>query len=329
MLELPGLAAVAGWVRLPSVCERRWVEVGGLSLEVRRLRSQDISDVWHDFRQDPDAADGVVRGGVADGRRQGGISAIQVQHEMELGSIQTAWMVLHRYRSVMVRPGRERLRGDVEVDESFIGGPEPGVRGRGALGKVLIAGAVERDHGHFGRVRLSVIDDASAVSLAAFLDANVEPGSHVITDGWSAYPSATRDRYEHTGTSVSTSGLPAHEVLPGVHRTFSLVKRWLLGTMQGSVSPEHMQAYLDEWVFRFNRHNARSRGLLFHTLLQQAVEGQPMTYNSMRKTGRTRPRPRPIQGVRGTPRSLDVGRPELPWRNQESPPREPKSRVPT
>ncbi len=241
-----------------------------------------------------------------------GISAIQVQREMELGSIQTAWMMLHRYRSVMVRPGRERLRGDVEVDESFIGGPEPGVRGRGALGKVLIAGAVERNHGHFGRVRLGVIDDASTVSLAAFLGANVEPGSHVITDGWTDYPSATRDRYKHTGTSVSASGLAAHEVLPGVHRTFSLVKRWLLGTMQGSVSPEHMQAYLDEWVFRFNRRNARSRGLLFHTLLQQALEGKPMTYNSMRKTGRTRPRPQPIQGVRETPPSLDVGHPELP-----------------
>ena len=155
------------------------------------------------------------------------------------------------------------------------------------------------------------------------------PGSHVITDGWTGYPSATRDRYKHTGTSVSASGLAAHDVLLGVHRTFSLVKRWLLGTMQGSVTPEHMQAYLDEWVFRFNRRNARSRGLIFHTLLQHSVEGKPMTYNSMRKTGRTRPRPQPIQGVRETPPSLDVGHPELPWRNQKSPPSEPKSRVPT
>ena len=105
--------------------------------------------------------------------------------------------------------------------------------------------------------------------MSAFLDANVEPGSCVITDGWSAYPAATRDRYEHRGTSIAAAGLQAqHEVLPAVHRVFSLVKRWVMGTMQGSVSPEHVQAYFDEWVFRFNRRNSRSRGLLFHTLLR-------------------------------------------------------------
>src|SRR5674476_1394664 len=225
-----------------------------------------------------------------------------------------AWVMLHRYRSVMVGPGRDRLRGDVEVDESFPGGSEPGVPGRGALGKVLFAGAVELDESGFGRARLGVIPNASAVSLAAFLDANVEPGSRVITDGWSPYPAATGDRYEHTGTSVAASGRAAHEVLPAVHRVFSLVKRWLMGTMQGSVSPEHVQAYFDEWVFRFNRRHSRSRGLLFHTLLRQAVEGQPVTYRSLRKTGRTRPAPQPARGARQLPPSLDVGRPELPWR---------------
>jgi len=203
----------------------------------------------------------------------------------------------------------------VEVDESFLGGPEPGVPGRGALGKVLFAGAVEFDQRGFGRARLGVIPDAGAVSLSAFLDANVEPGSRVVTDGWSAYPRATRDSYQHTGTSVAASGLQAHEVLPAVHRVFSLVKRWLMGTMQGSVSPEHLQAYFDEWVFRFNRRHSRSRGLLFHTLLRQAVEGQPVTYRSLRKAGRTRPPPPPAHVVRRRPQSLDVGRPELPWRS--------------
>ena len=198
--------------------------------------------------------------------------------------------MLHRYRTVMVRPGRDRLRGDVEVDESFLGGPEPGVPGRGALGKVLFAAAVEVNEGRIGRARLGVIPDASTVSLAAFLDANVEPGSRVITDGWSAYPGATRDRYTHQGTSVAASGLHAHEVLPA------------------------MQAYFDEWVFRFNRRNSRSRGLLFHTLLRQAVDGQPVTYRSLRKAGRTRPAPPPARGARQPPPSLDVGRPQLPWR---------------
>lgn len=243
-----------------------------------------------------------------------GVWATQLRREMELGSIQTAWAMLHRYRTVMVRPGRDRLRGEVEVDQSFLGGPEPGVPGRGALGKVLFAGAVEVEERGFGRARLGVIADASAESLAAFLDANVEPGSCVITDRWSAYPKATRNRYTHTGTSVAASGLQAHEVLPAVHRVFSLVKRSLMGTMQGPVSPEHVQAYFDQWVFRFNRRNSRSRGLLFHTLLRQAVDGEPVTYKSLRKAGRTRPAPPPARGARQPPPSLDVGRPELPWR---------------
>ena len=243
-----------------------------------------------------------------------GVSATQVQREMELGSIQTAWAMLHRYRTVMVRPDRDRLHGDVEVDESFLGGPEPAVPGRGALRKVLFAAAVEvEDHG-FGRVRLGVIPDASKESLAAFLEASVEPGSRVITDGWSAYPPATKGRYTHKAISVAASGKQAHEVLPGVHLVFSLVKRWIMGTLQGSVSPEHVQAYFNEWVFRFNRRHARSRGLLFYSLLLNAVAGQPVTYQSLRKTGRTRPGPAPTARPHSSPRSLDVGQPQLPWR---------------
>ena len=245
-----------------------------------------------------------------------GVSATQVQREMEFGSIQTAWAMLHRYRSVMVRPGRDRLIGEVEVDESFLGGPEPGIPGRGALGKVLFAGAVERDGAGFGRVRLGVIPDASAGSLSAFLQANVEPGSLIVTDGWSGYPAATRGHYQLAATSISGSGLAAHEVLPGVHLVFSLVKRWLMGTMQGSVSAEHVQAYFDEWVFRFNRRHSRSRGLLFHTLLRQAVAGEPVTYHDLRKAGRTRPAPAPPQNARRQPASLDIGHPGLPWRER-------------
>ncbi|MGH9292446.1 MAG: IS1595 family transposase [Acidimicrobiales bacterium] len=243
-----------------------------------------------------------------------GISATQLQREMELGSYQTAWAMLHRYRSVMVRPGRDRLRGDVEVDESYLGGPEPGIPGRGALGKVLFAAAVELDEHSFGRVRLGIIPDASGESLAAFLDGAVEPGARVITDGWSAYPAATRDRYEHRGTSIAASGLPAHVVLPATHRVFSLVKRWVMGTLQGSVSRAHLQGYFDEWVFRFNRRRSRSRGLLFHTLLSQAVGAGPITYHQMRLAGRTRPPPPPPTGARSRPASLDLGDAGLPWR---------------
>ena len=240
-----------------------------------------------------------------------GVSATQVHRETGLGSYQTAWVMLHRYRSVMARPGRDRLRGDVGVDHSFLGGPELGVPGRGALGKVLLAAAVELNQDPFGRARLGVIPDAGAVSRGAFLEAHGEPGSRVITDGWSAYPAAIGDRYEYTGNPVVHSGVAAHEMLPAVHRVFALMKAWLMGPMQGSTSPEHLQAYCDEWVFRFNLRNARSRGVLFHTLLRQAVEGQPVSYRSLRKAGRTRPAPQPARGARRLPPSLDVGRPEL------------------
>jgi transposase-like protein len=247
-----------------------------------------------------------------------GVSAIHVQREMGLGSYQTAWAMVHRYRSVMVRPGRDRLTGDVEVDESYLGGPESGVAGRGALGKVLIAGAVQRGPKRgFGRARLGVIPDASAVSLRAFLAANVEPGARVITDGWASYPAATRELYEHQATTVSASGLTAHEVLPAVHTVFSLVKRWVMGTLQGSVSPEHLAAYLDEWVFRFNRHRSRSRGLLFHRLLSHAATSDVLTYNQLRKAGRTRSAPPPPPAARALPKSLDLGDVGLPWRSSE------------
>ena len=181
----------------------------------------------------------------------------------------------------------------MEVDESFLGGPEPGVRGRGALGKVLFAAAVEREGPRgLGRARLAVIPDASAPSLRAFLtflNDNVQPGARVITDGWSSYPAATRDLYDHQPATVSGSGRQAHEVLPAVHTVFSLVKRWVMGTLQGSVSPEHLQAYFDEWDFRFNRRRSRSRGLLFHHLIAQAAAADAVAYKDLRKAGRTRP----------------------------------------
>jgi len=249
-----------------------------------------------------------------------GVSAIGLQREMGLGSYQTAWAMLYRYRSVMVCPGRERLTGEVELDESFLGGPEPGVPGRGALGKVQFAAAVEREGPRgrgFGRARLAVIQDAGAPSLRAFLLENVEPSARVITDGWQSYPPATRELYEHEPTTVSGSGQQAHEVLPAAHTVFSLVKRWVMGTLQGSVSPEHLQAYFDEWVFRFNRRRSRSRGLQFHRLMAQATSGEAIAYNDLRKAGRTRSAPPPPPAARSLPPSLDLGRVGLPWRSSQ------------
>jgi transposase-like protein len=167
-----------------------------------------------------------------------GTSALNLQRVLGLGSYQTAWTMLHRYRDVMVVPGRDKLSGDIEVDETFIGGVKPGKRGRGADGKVLVAGAIERAPGGrrgFGRARLAVISSAKAAALRPFITANVSPGSVVISDALSSYPNAVAGPgYEHNPINVKRSGLKAHQVLPGVHRLFSLAKRWLEGTKAAS-----------------------------------------------------------------------------------------------
>ena len=193
--------------------------------------------------------------------QKNGISALGLKRQLGIGSEQTAWAMLHRYRTAMVRRGRDRLSGTVEVDETILGGPEPGRPGRGALGKTLVEVAIERIGKGFGRCRLEIIEDASAEVLRRFLLDHIEPGSTVVSDGWSAYPSACADDYVHQPFVVSGSGLKAHEVLPGVHLVASLAKRWLLGTHQGGVKATHLQAYLDEFSFRFNRRRSRARGL--------------------------------------------------------------------
>ena len=191
-----------------------------------------------------------------------GISALALKRTLEIGSVQTAWAMLHRLRSVLLRPGRERLAGEVEVDETYIGGAEPGMRGGRQKGKKVLVGiAVERhDPKGFGRCRIEPILNASADTLRSFLLENVEPGAKVITDGWGAYPGATKDLYVHEPLS-GAAGRDASKLLPGVHTVSSLAKRWLLGTHQGAVEEAHLAAYLTEFEFRFNRRRSRSRGL--------------------------------------------------------------------
>lgn len=255
-----------------------------------------------------------------------GISALGLKRALGIGSEQTAWAMLHRYRTAMVRPGRDRLTGLVEVDETFFGGPEPGRRGRGALGKTLVGVAVERRGRGIGRSRLQIIDDAKNGTLREFLLAHVEPGAIVITDGWAAYARACEDLYEHRPEPVAPSVLAAHELLPDVHLVASLAKRWLLGTHQGGVKPAHLQAYLDEFAFRFNRRRSRSRGMLFYRLLQQAVQAPPRTYRSLVAdpgAGRKQLQP-PGPDKRVRPPSLAGAPLDRPWRespvNQTSPP---------
>jgi transposase-like protein len=244
-----------------------------------------------------------------------GISALALKRALEIGSYQTAWAMLHRLRSVLVRPGRERLRGDVEVDETYIGGEEPGLRGGRQKGKkVLVGVAVERvEPKGFGRCRMVPIADASAETLRSFLVENVEPGAKVITDGWSSYPGATKDLYIHEPIP-GASGADASKLLPGVHKVSSLAKRWLLGTHQGSVDEEHLPAYLNEFVFRFNRRRSRSRGLVFYRVLELAAAHDPVRYRDLianPKPGRQR---RPPPGTRGRPPRLERPRAKRPWR---------------
>jgi transposase-like protein len=250
-----------------------------------------------------------------------GISALGLKRTLGIGSEQTAWAMLHRYRSAMVRPGRERLNGIVEVDETFLGGPEPGVRGRGAQGKVMVEVAVEQDGRALGRCRLQVIPDVAGPTLRAFMLDHVEPGSIVITDGLASYRPACGDYYTHQPEPIGPSGQQAHELLPGVHRVASLVQRWLLGTHQGGVKPGHMQAYLDEFTFRFNRRRSRARGMLFYRLLEQAVQAPPRTYRSLvvdPGSGRRNPSP-PPPDKRVRPASLDGDPVDRPWHQTQRP----------
>jgi transposase-like protein len=246
-----------------------------------------------------------------------GVAAKTLYRLLSFGSYQTVWAMLHRYRNAMVGPGRNRLCGDVEVNETMIGGVKPGKRGRGAQGKVLVAVAVEQTPPKgFGRCRLKVIPNAQSPTLRSFLLDHVEPGSTLITDGLSSYHGAAGSDYAHNPTPVKGSGMKAHELLPGVHRVASLVKRWLLGTHQGSVGEDHLQAYLHEFTFRFNRRRSRARGMLFYRLLQQAVETAPAFFKELvanpKPRGENKPIPPKVRRI--APPSLQVAVPPRPWR---------------
>jgi transposase-like protein len=213
--------------------------------------------------------------------QKGGASAMGLQRILGLGSYVTAWTWLHKLRRAMVRPGRDRLRGRVEVDEAYVGGLEEGVRGREVETKALVAVACEEDGPGIGRIRLRRVDNASAASLQAFIAEAIEPGSLVHTDGWDGYSGLASKGYSHKVTVLQGRKQPATKLLPRVHIVVSLLKRWLLGTHQGAVSPAYLDYYLDEFTFRFNRRKSRSRGKLFYRLLQQAVAVEPAPYKVM------------------------------------------------
>ncbi len=217
---------------------------------------------------------------------KGGISATELKRQMGFGSYQTAWTWLHKIRRAMVRPDRAPLAARVEADETYVGGPRPGRSGRGAAGKARVAGAVESGRGkargrRLGRLRLAVVPDVSARSLEGFLATAVAKPATVATDGWSGYGRLAAAGYGHEPVNLAASWGDASLRLPAIHLVFGLAKRWLLGTHHGAVGTKHLPAYLDEFVFRFNRRTARSISHRFARLLEHAVQIQPTTYRAL------------------------------------------------
>ena len=215
-----------------------------------------------------------------------GASALGLQRILGLGSYKTAWSWLHKLRRAMIRPGRDRLSGRVEVDETYWGASESTVRGREMDKKALIVIAAEEDGKKIGRIRMRRIPKASANYLESFISDVIEPGSVVHTDGWDGYAGLTGVGYVHEVSVLATSKKDALELLPRVHHVVALLKKWLHGTHQGAVSREHLDYYLAEYTFRFNRRTSRYRGKLFYRLLQHAVAVEPAPYQSLVKNVR-------------------------------------------
>ena len=214
--------------------------------------------------------------------QKNGASAMGLQRVLGLKSYTSAWTWLHKIRTAMVNPRRTPLKGKVEVDETYIGGEEQGGKhGRGTENKSLVVIGVELFEGknQLGRIRMKVVHDASKESLQGFVKEHVQAGSTVITDGWSSYASLSQEGYQHVVDRPFDED--KDEVLPHVHLIASLLKRWLLGTHQGAVQEIHLQSYLDEYVFRFNRRKAANRGLLFYRLMENAMLVKPKTQDEI------------------------------------------------
>jgi transposase-like protein len=225
--------------------------------------------------------------------QKNGASALGLQRVLGLKSYETAWTWLHKFRRAMVRPGRDLLAGRVEVDECYVGGLEEGLPGRLNLKKALVVVAAQEDGPGIGRIRMRLILDASAESLMPFVRDSIVPGSVVHTDGWPGYLPLEKNGYAHDVTVVRGKKKTPSELLPRVHQVISLLKRWLMGTHQGAVSHKHLDYYLDEFTFRFNRRRSRSRGKLFFRLVQQAVAAEPVPLDRILHPDAAKPKNKP------------------------------------
>lgn len=211
--------------------------------------------------------------------QKNGASAKNLERVLSLGSYKTAWVILHKMRRAMIRPGRDRLSGTIQVDESYVGGKKSGKRGRGASGKSLVFIAAQLDNKKIGRIRLKVIKDASSESLHKAIEQNILPGSIIQTDAWRGYNNSNNYKRE----IIQNSEEIGKNLLPKCHRVASLLKRWIMGTHQGAISHEHLEYYLDEFTFRFNRRTSKKRGQLFRRFLEQAMITKPTIFKNIIK----------------------------------------------
>ena len=276
------------WIRWPSgfVCPqcsstKAWRTERGLwhCQECNRQTSVTVGTVFEDTRKPLRLWFHVMWLMMA---QKTGLSARTLCDTYGFGSYQTAWGWLHKLRSVMIREGRERLTGRVEIDETYVGGCREGSRGRGAEGKSLVLVAIEGDtKKKLGRVRFRCVPAANWVSIQSFVQDYVQCGAVVVTDGFPAYNGLGDAGFKHQPHVLKSGGAVAQEQLEHVHLIISLLKRWLDATHQGAVSPSHLQAYLDEFSFRFNRRLSHHRGMLFYRLMQQAVSARPPTVKEL------------------------------------------------
>jgi transposase-like protein len=207
-------------------------------------------------------------------RHKQGISALQFQRDTGLGSYKTAWTLLHKVRSALTHNPRFPLEGDVEVDETYVGGYRPGRNGRG-VGKTGVAIAVERREKTAGSLRLTQIPRATKAVLTSFVQRSIRPDeTTVFTDAWGSYTSLTQLGIDHRPRKGG-HGRQALDILPWAHTVFGNLKTWLRGTFHG-VSPKHLQRYLDEFSYRFDRR--WREGELFGFVLRRVVAGQPLPY---------------------------------------------------
>jgi len=217
--------------------------------------------------------------------QKNGISALGVHRLLGFGSYQTSWALLHKLRSAMVNPEREKLSGIVEVDEIFIGGVvhRKSIKNHSSKSKAVVLVAVELlEPKGFGRIRLRHVSAATKDNIEQFIIDVVKPGSVIYSDGSPVYNCAKENGFTHHKTVHLGSDIAAHITMPGVHRVASLLKRCLLGAYQGAIQEKQLEYYLDEYTFRFNRRKSKSRGLLFYRLLEQAVITAPLTYDDIK-----------------------------------------------